>query len=471
MSVDGQFREQLIDTFMDRRTLRCRSLGVRKGIHPPANRQKTLKLSHKGLSARMKLDRVVEELQITQSAEGLRDGWEQSRAAAPEGLPEFLEPEAVHVACEAAYIPERWLGTALHAAEGIAASEAATAVAWHAYYWLHEAEYDTNQVRSWPRLVDSTLGEDGALLYLISLMAGYERMQRIHREHEVPTEVVADTLSQIEHYFNSTTEEQGYPEVVPHLIAWLMNHYTGIIYKLARLQFQFGSNRYRIRVFRNTATDQVIALSADGVRFRPDGQILREGDDPEGAWEARLSVSGTAVTGNPILPEGHAVQEQVTLALGEWRQVLDGGDPVLHLHIPGGEPMDYDACGEAFERALEFFPQHFPDYQFNAFMCGSWLLDTALQELASETSNMVRFQREVYLFPIGLSDDSLASALFGGLRRKLPEDLSDYPRETSLQRAYLDAVEAGEYEPGGGGCFLLPEDVDWGAQVYLRQER
>jgi hypothetical protein len=131
--------------------------------------------------------------------------------------------------------------------------------------------------------------------------------------------------------------------------------------------------------------------------------------------------------------------------------------------------MDYDACGEAFERALEFFPRHFPDYQFNAFMCGSWLLNSALQDLAKPTSNMVRFQREVYLFPIGLPDDSLPSALFGGLRRKMPEDLSQASVETSLQQAYLDAVEAGEYQPGAGGCFLLPQDVDWGSQVYLRQ--
>ncbi|MFW5867989.1 MAG: hypothetical protein ACOCX2_09250 [Armatimonadota bacterium] len=420
----------------------------------------------------MKLDRVVEELQITEGAEGLEQGWEQSQAAMPAGLPEFLTPEAIHLACEAAYTPGEWIGAILHAAEAIAASEAATAIAWHARYWMHEAEeYDASQIRSWPRLVDTPLGEAGALLYLVSLMAGYERMQHIHREHDVPEDVIADTLSQITHYFEATTEEQGYPEVVPHLIAWLMFHYTGVIYRLARLQFQFGNNRYDIHAFRNTQSARVVALSADGARFRPDGQVLRPADDCEGSWEAQLSITDEAAQGNPIHPHGYALVEQVRLPLDDWEQVLAPGDPVLHLHIPGGEPMDYDACGEAFEQALAFFPKHFPDYQYNAFMCSSWLLDTALQDLAKPTSNMARFQREVYLFPVGLRDDSLASALFGGLRRQIPEDLSEYPRETSLQRAYLDAVEAGTYEPRAGGCFLLPEDVDWGAQVYLRQWR
>ncbi|MGI5817916.1 MAG: acyltransferase domain-containing protein [Armatimonadota bacterium] len=418
----------------------------------------------------MKLDHVAEQLGIAEDAGGLSDGWEQSQESARGAVPAFLEPQAVREACRAAYVPEEFVSTVERAAGAIAASDAGSAVAWHAYYWLHEAEYDAARVRTWPRLVESALGEDGALLYLIALMAGHDRMERIHREHEIPEDVVAATMSQIAHYFRQTIEEQGYPEVVPHLINWLMNHYTGIIYRLARLQFQFGNSRYNIRVFRNAATGQVLALSEAGVRYRADGQILREGDDPEGSWEAELAITDEVARGNPIVPQGHALAEEVSLPLDGWRQALAPGDPVLHLHIPGGDPMDYDACGEAFERALEFFPRHFPDYRFNAFVCGSWLLNTALQELARPTSNMVRFQREVYLFPVGLTDDSLPAALFGGLRRMLPENLSEFPRATSLQRAYLDAVEAGEYRPGAGGCFLLPEDVDWGAEVYLRQK-
>lgn len=326
-------------------------------------------------------------------------------------------------------------------------------------------DVDIQRVRSWPRLTHS-LGPPGGLLYLLALLSGVDDMYAIHRDHEVPESVTRDTLSQIPLYLRETRESQGYPELTPHLAGWLMNHFTGILYRLARLQFQFGTSRYRIRVFRSTETGQVVALSEAGVRYRPDGQILRHGDPEEGAWTARLVQEGGEIAGFPIHPAGRALPREIRLDAGEWRGVLAPGDPVLNIHIPGGEPMYYDRCGEAFERALEFFPAHFPEREWVAFVCGSWILNSAIQDLLGEDSNLVRFQREVYLFPIGLSDESLPGAIFD----EVPEDLSQAPRETSLQRAYIDAMQAGGLVTGSGACFLLPEDVAWGQQVYLSQE-
>jgi len=416
-------------------------------------------------AAPIQLDSVLKALDIEDSREALEGDWARSQAQAPGGVPFFLEPDFVARACEAAHIPEEFRPDLARAAEHIARDEAATALAWHAHWWMHETgDFSFERVRSWPRLTHS-LGPAGGLLYLLALIGGYERMQRIHHEHDIPAEIVRDTLSQIELYLRPTRKEQGYPEAIPHRIAWLNNHFRGVIYRLARLQFQFGDSHYRIRVFRDDAAGRVVALSEEGVRFRPDGQLLRAQDDPDGSWQATLTVTASEAVGHPILPEGRALPDPISLPLNRWRQVLAPGDPVLNLHIPGGEPMYYERCGEAFETALEFFPRHFPDYRFNAFVCGSWILNTCLQELLPDTSNLVRFQREVYLFPIGLSDESLPQSIFDGV----PEDLSQAPRDTALQRAYIDAMQAGGLVAGGGGCFLLPEDVKWGAQVYLSQ--
>ncbi|MGC9320146.1 MAG: acyltransferase domain-containing protein [Armatimonadota bacterium] len=415
---------------------------------------------------KIELETVLDELDIAHAREALAEDWEQSQQWLPTGTPYFLAADYVTEACADVWLPGDFVPDLLAAAEVISANQSATALSWHAHWWMFEAD-DANiqRVRSWPRLTHS-LGPPGGLLYLLALLSGVDEMYAIHRDHEVPEDVTRDTLSQIALYLRETRERQGYPELTPHLAGWLMNHFTGILYRLARLQFQFGTSRYRIRVFRNLQTDQVVALSEDGVRYRPDGQILRDRDPQESAWTARLRQEGGEITGFPIHPAGRALTREIHLDADRWRQVLAPGDPVLHIHIPGGEPMYYERCGEAFERALEFFPRHFPEREWVAFTCGSWILNTAIRELLREDSNLVRFQREVYLFPIGLSDDSLPGAIFD----EMPEDLSEAPRQTSLQRAYIDAMQAGGLVTGGGGCFLLPEDVAWGRQVYLSQE-
>ena len=128
--------------------------------------------------------------------------------------------------------------------------------------------------------------------------------------------------------------------------------------------------------------------------------------------------------------------------------------------------MAHDRCGESFRRALSFFRNHFPDRSFDAFCCSSWLLDTELQSFLPEKANIVRFQREFYLFPVPFGPEYVLGNILGSV----PDDLSAAPRRTALQRAAVAALQSGKsLRPTGGGCFLLPDDLDWGSQVYLKQ--
>ncbi len=190
----------------------------------------------------------------------------------------------------------------------------------------------------------------------------------------------------------------------------------------------------------------MVVLSDDGVRYREDGS--RGKAEQASDWVARLEITGEAVLGNPILPSGEAQRESVTLDLREWEQVLKPGDPVLHLHIPGDGPMTWEACQESFWQALEFFPKHYPDYHFRAFMCGSWILNNWFAEVLPGDSNLVRFQRGVHLFPIPMRAADTYWRVFG--EYELPADLSTLPRRSSLQRAIAEALEAGR-------------DADWRA--------
>jgi GNAT-like C-terminal domain/N-acyltransferase N-terminal domain len=413
----------------------------------------------------VQLPQVLTALDISGAVEVVGRDWEESQGALPSGDIAFLSPDFVRSACQAVLIADDIAERAARIAERIAREEPLRALAWHFQYAIYELGHaDWDWVGKWPVLT-TALGDEAGLFNLVVLLAGAPRMQEIHRARAIPEDIVRDTLSDFHIWLGpeSVCTGRPYQGLTPVNVAWLSNHVRGNLYRLRRLQFQFADFHGRLRVFRHHATGAVLALSAEGVGYLADGQIAQHDD---AVWTSVFTADEREVTGHPIVPEGHARRDQVTLPLSEWRPALVPGDPVLNLHIPGGSPMSHAACGESFCTALEFFPRHYPDYHFAAFVCGSWILNTWLQEVLPPSANLVRFQREVYLYPINLWPPTILHRVFD----RPPEDLSQAPRDTQLRRAILEVLATGREVPvGGGGCFLFPEDLRWGEEVYRTQ--
>ena len=385
----------------------------------------------------------------------------------PAGGPPFLGREFVTDACRALFLSPEVAQAAAAAARRIANNPALRALAWHCHCRLFRCpDGPTYNIREWAPPPEA-VGDDAGMLYLLVLLSGVPGMRAMHQARGIPPDIVRDTLGQIQDRLDAYRDEYGAWGMTPRFVGWFMNHLTGRLYRLVRLQFQFGSFGYKLRAFRQRNSGTVVALSEPGVQYRPGGQIQRGNGSDAGAWASDLNITDQEITGNPILPSGRALERNVPLPAAEWRQVLVPGEPILNIHIPGGGPMDFDECGQSLEAVPGFFARYFPDRPFVGICCGSWILNTLIQELLPPTSNLVRFQREVYLFPLGLDDQSIPQAIFG----EMPEDLSEAPRDTSFRRAWLDRALAGEsVAAGGGGCFLFPEDLNWGAQVYLSQD-
>ena len=69
------------------------------------------------------------------------------------------------------------------------------------------------------------------------------------------------------------------------------------------------------------------------------------------------------------------------------------GDDIIEVHIQASGPLKETECKESIAMAREFFGKYFPEYNYKCFTCHSWLLDDSLDELLSETSNIVKFRR------------------------------------------------------------------------------
>lgn len=89
------------------------------------------------------------------------------------------------------------------------------------------------------------------------------------------------------------------------------------------------------------------------------------------------------------------------------------GKKVLNLHIQQGVPLSPAACDESFVRAKQFFATYFPHYRYSAFAICSWVLNPALAAVIGEDSNVVRFGRRFRLLGAFPDTDMNARRLFG----------------------------------------------------------
>ena len=104
---------------------------------------------------------------------------------------------------------------------------------------------------------------------------------------------------------------------------------------------------------------------------------------------------------------------------------LKKGDKVIEVHIPETGPLTLDECKKSVEMARKFFKEYFPEFEYKAFTCHSWLLDESLKDLLNENSNILAFQS---MFNIELKEESDAILKYtfrwNTTRRKLKREIA-----------------------------------------------
>lgn len=413
------------------------------------------------------LEELLADLAIPDSLELFRPHWGESEACLPDGLPPILDPAEIERNCTFVRLPSEVESVLQQTARRVRERPALLHLAWHCYRLLfYHREYEASRIAQWPELGEA-LGELAGLFYMVVALGVVPLTRAIHQSHGVPGTITRDTVSRFEELMNSYRNGTGKRWGVPVRVLYWLRHYTaGDLYLLGRMEYMVKPFYGPVQVYRNCQTDEVLALATDGTRFNADGLIdASPAPETDGGWTARLVVEENRVIGWPVSPEGFGIRAEVVLPLRTWRQVLAPGDPVLDTHIPAGGGMTPEACADTHRQALEFFPRYFPDRPFVGFACYSWILNPELEWIYSPTSNMVLWQRELYLFPIPSGRKSGIYFIFG----KDEVDPATASRDTSLKRAFLDHLAIGG-RLVGGGMFLLTEDFKhFGSQYYRSQ--
>jgi len=406
---------------------------------------------------------IQEKFSQLLNVEALAAEWDDSQKVMPSDGLYFLKPEFIAEHCKIIGLESDAVSYMQSVAKQIAKDPSNVRLAWHCHYLLFQSKtYKRSDSGNFPSL-EVYLGDGSGAFYLIVALSGIPKAQAFHRSHGIPERVMLDTYTDTAIWARDYRDLHSVWGLNTHVLPWLYNHLSGDLYRLVRLQFMQRTFWQKLRAFRNRQTRKAIVLADEGIRYRSDGQVDGTGGvyDPENGWTSSILIDQNQVTGTPIHPNCIALPEEISLPLDIWECILSSGDPILEVHIPAGSRMDFDACGDSFRQAVDFFPRYFPDRPFKAFCCGSWLLNTQFQDMLPSDSNIVRFQKEFYLFPILSGGRSGLERIF----RNGIQDLAKAPRDTKLRCAILDHLQAGGYLRVGGGL-IFPEDLNWGTQAY-----
>jgi hypothetical protein len=326
---------------------------------------------------------------------------------------------------------------------------------WHYILFISNAVLMEEDIEQWmgPR---NLMGELSDMLHAVVIVSGLTNLQRIYRERNIPDYILQDTLSDVQITMEEYYTRYGCYGTGTYRMGWLLYHFAGRLFRLGRLQFIHKKYDSYPRMYRHRNTGKVLMLAGPGVTFRSDGQVNGTNSvfDSQNSWISEFTDEGRFIIGTPVYASGCTSRKHVILSNEEWKQVLCKGDGILDVHIARGNHMEYSQCIESYNRALHFFHTCFPEKEIKGFTCSSWILDPQLQKLLPESSNIVRFQRDYYIYPILSDEESVFEYVFSCK----PDDLSELPAQSSLQRAVKEfLLNDGHLNPAEG--IILAEDL------------
>ncbi len=175
-------------------------------------------------------------------------------------------------------------------------------------------------------------------------------------------------------------------------IGWLNNHFNFELFKIGRMQYQFFKTNY-------------------------------------------------AVSGVPLLKI-----RQLT---------VKNHRNALNIHIPEGEPLDFEECIKSLNSAKNFFAKYFPEYKFDGFVCDSWLLDPNNALFIDKTKNIVKFS-ELFDTVVRTRHNNFEIVRrLWGKKIHYASDIENFSENTNLQKRTKKYILSGGKTGNGYGTINI----------------
>jgi hypothetical protein len=400
----------------------------------------------------MTLQACLANLEIDHCHEKLRLGWEKSQSCFSDPIP-FLNSQFIEATAKK-YFDDETAKRLLQAGDRLKHNAAARRLIWH-FHCLVVQNYETHWKDAYlfPEL--PVLGADARAFYLLLAISGVFHFGRVHEKLKIPPDLLEQSIAEIRTNVAMSMENRKLFGLAPHYSGWWQGFFSGRLYRLGRLTFLQERFSFPHHIY-ESKDHELLIFAKEGLKFNAQGLIQLPGE--MAVWQSKFIENEREVQGNLISAGGYASEKTTRHSLAGWQKISHDGEPIISVHISGGEPMNTHACFDSFEKAKSFFEKYFPKIRCPLFTCDTWLLDPQLQKVMDPDSNIIRFQKRFFLAPNPCDAEFVSiRTIFGPEALKVGYE--NVPHTTRLQKAAAQLKNDGVILRHGLG--FLPWGRPW----------
>lgn len=379
-----------------------------------------------------------------------------NEAIKDEGIPYWLNGKYIENAIMVTGVGVKYLQKILSALDGVLQNEDLILFAKVMYYMIKNDGHYGNTLEGLKMPV-SPMGEDASydLVCVFPVLAHVENGYKSLLQRGLLKEDVDNTYGYLTDCILQPTGNDK-ERIVFSNIEWSTLYAKGRILRIGRFNFEIcpsvdcNAVGFISKSGEKTVLMKDASLDKSGAIFDSVDALKETGFVDAEIVETENYYEGYAVNQDSALAE----MKWVCLSKKEWKPVFSHNDSVVSIHVPENEPLDENYCERSYDMARMILPKAFPEYNFSAFVCFSWLLSRDLKMFLKPESNIMRFADKFTYFPIASTGLGAMVNVFGSSAEKVSDiDFDALPVTNNFTKNIKEYYKQGDIVHEVGGFF------------------
>jgi hypothetical protein len=304
-------------------------------------------------------------------------------------------------------------------------------------------------------VVPSELSENDGLeqgmLFAMVYLVRYECFGEVLEKNKIPSQYAKPAIWHYKNLFKRNYNCYGSYGFCGMYRDGMVQYIKPKTFRLGRLCFEMNRFNGPYEVYKNRLNGSYLPISLEGISYLPCGKQPPKNYVGE-VFMPTIIKDKNILKGYSFHSDGTLDFNEIEINLNEYKKVLSIGDNVLSVHIPGEGKLTPESVEESFLMAREFFKKYYPDINFKAFVCSSWLLDTGLSKLMRPGSNVLRFQDKFRIVLSSVNTFALYWNIFE-IEEFIP--ITSLIPKNRFQLEVLNLLNSGEHLYSGNGFILM----------------